>query len=140
MSADTAAFYRDVAKHQRLWTVGRSGQLAILPTRSGGKVQPFWSTRSRVERIVRAVPVYSGSEAIEVSWLEFRDAWLSRFRRDRTLIGVNWSGPHASGYELEPDWVQHCVEVEIHNLGGPPATPLEPVVKNGLVVGHRLVR
>jgi hypothetical protein len=139
-AAQAAAFYRDVAKSQRLWTVARNGHFAAVPGHEGTTVQPFWSARSRVERIIKRVAVYAGSEPIEVTWAAFRDEWLPRFRRDRVLVGVNWSGAAATGYDSEPDWVQHCVEVEIERLGGPPATPLEKVIKDGLVVGHRLVQ
>jgi hypothetical protein len=139
MSADTSAFYRDVAKNHRLWTARRDGTYAAATTRAGNAVQPFWSSLGRIQRIIKNVRPYARSEAVELSWTDFRDHWLPRFRAQGILVGVNWSGADASGYDLEPDWVHHCVEVEIENLGGPPATPIEKVVKDGLVVGYRLV-
>src|SRR5512146_2425867 len=112
-AAHTSAFYRDVAKNRRLWTSRRDGAYAVVAARGGHSVQPMWSTLSRIRRIIKAVPAYAGSEPTEIGWEECRDEWFPRFRREHILVGVNWSGATASGYDLDADWVQHCIEVEI---------------------------
>ena len=137
-ASQAAAFYRDVAKSGQVWTIRDEGGYPAPLTRSGEQAHPFWSTRSRVERIIKSVPAYSGFEPEEIRWEVFRDKWLPNLRRDGYLLGVNWSGASAGGYDLDADWVQHCVEVEIENLGGPPATPLEQVAASRGGVMYRL--
>lgn len=138
--AQAAAFYRDVAQGQRLWTI-RDKRGFPAPKGAGGfRAQPFWSSLSRVQKIIRTVPAYARFEPVEIPWTEFRDRVLPDLRRSKLRVGVNWSGPAASGFDLDPDWVQHSVEVEIENLGGPPATPLEEVRGARGGVFHRLLR
>jgi hypothetical protein len=55
-----------------------------------------------VERIIRTVPAYSMLEPYEISLREFLAEWLPRRERDDTLVGVNWSGSRALGYDLAP--------------------------------------
>jgi hypothetical protein len=62
---------------------------------------PFWSKRCRAERIVAAVPAYAGFEVVELSTTEWRQRWLPRLPRDGILVGLNWSGAAATGYDLD---------------------------------------
>lgn len=139
-ASQAAAFYRDVAGHRRVWTVRDAGGYPAPMTSRGVRAQPFWSSESRVRRNIAAVPHYRGFTPDECSWERFRDEWLVALRRDGFHVGINWSGAGAAGYDLEPVWVRHCIEVEIEKLGGPPATPLEsaPAPRDGMV--HRLLR
>lgn len=63
---------------------------------------PFWSTLSRVRRIIRTVPAYRGFTPHAVSWDELRNRWLPGLEKDGLLVGVNWSGPRARGYDVNP--------------------------------------
>ncbi len=76
--------------------------------------QPFGSSLGRVRRIVERVPAYRGFEAEEISWERFRDYWLPRLERDGLLVGVNWSGSSATGYDVTPSEVRDRIE---HELG-----------------------
>src|ERR1043165_9790782 len=111
-----AAFAREVAVHRRLWTVKDEGGYPAPLTSSGARAQPFWSSLSRVERIIRTVPAYSVFRPHELSWEEFRDRWIPGFTKDGMKIGVNWSGPGATGYDIDPGDVQTRVEYEISQL------------------------
>jgi hypothetical protein len=82
---------------------------------SGERAQPFWSSRARVERIIRSVPAYSGFEPYEVSWADFVRKWVPDLVKDGLLIGVNWSGKRAVGYDIEPDNLVRNVEAVIEN-------------------------
>ena len=95
-----ATFARDVAAHGKVWTVKDSGGFPAPLTSSGKRAQPFWSSLSRVKKIISTVPAYAGFEPFELSWPEFRDKWLPGLERDGLLIGVNWSGPRAAGYDV----------------------------------------
>jgi hypothetical protein len=63
---------------------------------------PFWSTLSRGKRIIKNVPAYGGFIPHEMSWEELRDQWLPQLEDDGMLVGVNWSGRHAVGYDVTP--------------------------------------
>ena len=110
------AFAREVAAHRRLWTVKDGGGYPAPLTSSGARAQPFWSSLSRVERIIRTVPAYSVFSPHELSWEEFRDRWIPDFTKHAMKVGVNWSGPHAKGYDVDPADVQTRVEYEISRL------------------------
>lgn len=84
-------------------------------TSSGKRAQPFWSSRTRVERIIKSVPAYSGFEPYEVSWEDFCSKWVPDFVKDELLIGVNWSGKRAVGYDIEPENLVRNVAAVIEN-------------------------
>jgi hypothetical protein len=109
------AFYREVAAKRMVWTVRDEGGFPALLTSSGKRAQPFWSSRSRVERIIRSVPAYSGFAPYEVSWEDFCTKWVPDLVRDGLLVGVNWSGKRAVGYDIEPDNLVTSVEAMIEN-------------------------
>ncbi|MEJ2817993.1 MULTISPECIES: DUF2750 domain-containing protein [unclassified Caulobacter] len=103
------AFYRDVAKHGVVWTVADEGGYPAPKTASGQRAQPFWSTRARVERIIKNVPAYAGFRPVEISWPEFASRWVPGLEKDGFLVGVNWSGPRAAGFDLRPSRVRDAV-------------------------------
>ncbi|GAA0656611.1 DUF2750 domain-containing protein [Rheinheimera tangshanensis] len=110
------AFYKDVAKNKKVWTIRDEGGYPAPKTRTGQRSQPFWSTLSRVQKIIKNVPAYNGFEPVELSWDEFRDKWLPGLTKDGLLVGVNWSGKNATGYDLDAPWVRECVEIQIKEL------------------------
>jgi hypothetical protein len=63
---------------------------------------PFWSKRSRAERIVDTVPAYAARDIVEISLAEWRERWLTDLDRDGLLIGVNWTGRRAIGDDRKP--------------------------------------
>lgn len=70
--------------------------------REGVRAQPFWSSRSRAEKIVGTVPAYAGFDIVEIPLDTFLDRWLPGLEDDGFRVGVNWSGPRATGYDIEP--------------------------------------
>jgi hypothetical protein len=104
------AFYRDVAKNKKVWTIRDAGGFPAPRTMEGKRSQPFWSSLSRVEKIIKNVPAYAGFEPYEISWFDFCRAWVPGMTKDGLLVGVNWSGDKALGYDLEPNQVQESVE------------------------------
>jgi hypothetical protein len=97
--AHAHAFYRDVAKYNDVWTVGVEGQPAIVESVTG-PVQPVWSTRSRVEKIVASVAGYKHCTILGMPWDEFERLYLEQFERAGIGLGLNWSGSKANGYEM----------------------------------------
>jgi hypothetical protein len=114
-SSQAWAFYREAATTGVVWTV-RDGSGFPAPVTAGGqRAQPFWSSRSRVERIIKSVSAYSSFAPYEVSWDDFRSTWAPGLAKDGLLVGVNWSGPTAVGYDLEPLRLVQYVQAVIDN-------------------------
>jgi hypothetical protein len=107
------AFYRDVAKNRKVWTIRDEAGFPAPMTQTGERTQPFWSSLSRVQRIIGNVQAYSGFVPVEISWEEFRDEWLPELENDGMLVGVNWSGNRAVGYDLDASWVRDAIEARI---------------------------
>jgi hypothetical protein len=111
--AQAAAFYRDVAENRRVWTIRDSGGYPAPMGSTGCRAQPFWSSLARVERIIRNVPAYAGFYPEEISWDAFRDRWIPKFIKDNLKIGVNWSGPKATGFDIEAEKVKAAIEYQM---------------------------
>ena len=61
------AFYRQVAKERKVWTMRDAGGFPSLPTSDGSRSMPFWSSLSRVQKIIAGVPAYAGFQPHELS-------------------------------------------------------------------------
>ncbi len=66
---------------------------------------PFWSLRSRAEKVVATVSAYEEFGMVEVTLAEFTSRWLPALERDGLRVGLNWSGPRATGYDVHPSEV-----------------------------------
>lgn len=117
-ASHATAFYRQVAAEGKVWTIRDAGGIPSPLNSEGKRSMPFWSSPSRVEIVISSVPAYSGFEPVELPWELFRDHWLPGLARDGLLVGVNWSGPKAKGYDLEPDTVRHAIEFQISSQHG----------------------
>jgi hypothetical protein len=104
------AFYREVAAKRVVWTVHDEGGFPAPKTDTGQRSQPFWSSKSRVEKIIRTVPAYGGFSPFEITWEDFCTRWVPGLTKDGILVGVNWSGNNAVGYDFEPEQVQKNVQ------------------------------
>lgn len=118
-ASHAAAFRRDIARTKQVWTI-EDDEGFPAPKVGDRRSMPFWSTRSRVEKIIASVEAYKGFRPHEVSLAEFEDEWLEDLERDGLLVGVNWSGPDATGYDVEPADVREWLEAmrESGELGG----------------------
>ena len=116
-ASQAAAFYRDVAESKTLWTVQDDGGVPAPPKSNGQRAMPFWSSLSRVRRIIRTVPAYAALRPLEVSWTDFCTSWGPDLARDGLLVGVNWSGANAVGYDLAPQDVIANVAHHLHAPG-----------------------
>jgi hypothetical protein len=109
-SASQAAAWRtDVRATGRVWTVEDDDGIPAPINADGRRAMPFWSTRSRVEKIIASVPAYAGFRPFELTVDEFGTRWLEDLERDGLLVGINWSGAAVTGYDVEPaevrDWL-----------------------------------
>ena len=100
-AAHADAFYDEVLEHEVVWAV-RDGDGFPVPETPGGRAMPFWSLRTRAERVVGAVAAYAGFEVVPVPLEEWRARWLPGLARDGLLVGLNWSGAGATGFDVAP--------------------------------------
>ena len=63
---------------------------------------PVWSSRRRIVAMLEGPLARPGLVISRHSWDEFRDEITPRLAADGLLVGLNWSGPRARGYNLEP--------------------------------------
>lgn len=70
-------------------------------TSDGRRSMPFWSSRSRVAKIISTVPAYSEMKPEEIGLQDWVNKWLSDLQKDGHLVGINWSGPRAVGWDFE---------------------------------------
>jgi len=105
-----AAFYSEVAKTRTVWTI-RDKEGFPAPLNSDGKrAMPFWSSESRVKKFFLAYPGYAHFDTASVDWDAFSDHWIPGLKKDGLLVGVNWTGERASGYDLDPEALKRNVE------------------------------
>jgi hypothetical protein len=61
---------------------------------------PFWSKRSRAQKVIDDVPAYAGFEVVEMTRDEWNAKWLELLASEHQLVGLNWSGPAATGFDF----------------------------------------
>ena len=81
-AAHSAAFRREVPLEGRVWSIRDSGGFPAPRGTDGTRAMPFWSKRSRAERIVGAVGAYRGFEVVEIPVAEWLGSWLPGLDRD----------------------------------------------------------
>lgn len=110
-AAQADAFYREAAEAGEVWSVTDAGGFPAPHGTDGARAMPFWSKRSRAERVVAAVPAYAGFEVVAIPLDVFRQRWLPGLARDGLLVGLNWSGNRATGYDVETGGVEAAFAV-----------------------------
>ncbi len=108
-AAHYAAFYIEAREGGEVWTVRDAGGFPAPETGTGARAMPFWSKRSRVERVVANASAYAGFDIASIPLAEFRTRWLPGLERDGLLVGINWSGERAVGYDVAPTAVQQTL-------------------------------
>jgi uncharacterized protein DUF2750 len=101
-AAHAAAFRREVPGEGRVWSIRDSGGFPAPADADGVRAMPFWSKKSRAQRVVTAVPAYRDFDVVEIPVSDWLDSWLPGLQRDGLLVGVNWAGARATGLDLTP--------------------------------------
>jgi hypothetical protein len=109
-ASQAAAFFREVARGGRVWTIRDADGVPAPFGTSGRRAMPFWSSEARVAAVIRNVPAYADFAAEQLDWTAFRDRWLPGLERDGMLVGVNWTGSRATGFDVEPQVVRQAIE------------------------------
>jgi len=61
---------------------------------------PFWSTKSRVELVLANVAAFAGYEPVAIPLDTWKADWPPGLERDGLLVGLNWAGDRAQGYDV----------------------------------------
>ena len=110
--AHRAAFRREAARDGRVFTIRDGGGLPAPAEADGVRAVPFWSKATRAGRVVDQVAAYRGFEVVGVDVDEWLDRWLPRLAADGMLVGVNWAGARATGFDLPTGEVRQWFESE----------------------------
>lgn len=94
-----AKFREEVARKGRVFTFLDEGHYLTFPM-GGHEVIPFWSSRTRMEKIQKQQPGYRKFTIREIELAEFL-SWLQKPEKDGIRIGPNWSGTRLTGYDVE---------------------------------------
>ena len=108
-ASQAAAFRKDILRSGKVFTIEDDGGMPAPETAEGRRALPFWSTRSRAEKIITGVEAYRGFRPVEWTLEEFEEQ-LDALEDDGMLVGVNWSGSGAKGYDVEPADVRGWLE------------------------------
>jgi len=98
--AHRSAFRREVRRAGRVFSIRDEGGFPIARDADGTRAVPFWSKPSRARRVVEQVAAYRTFDVVEIDLDEWADRWLPRLKRDGLLVGVNWAGARATGYDM----------------------------------------
>jgi hypothetical protein len=119
--AHKAAFRREVTQEGRVFAIRDAEGFPAPADSDGRRAVPFWSKPTRAQRVVEHVEAYRGFEVVPVTVDVWLDEWMPRLRRDSLLVGVNWAGSRATGFDLTPDQVVHWF-AELEKVDAEPAT------------------
>jgi hypothetical protein len=101
-AAQAAAFYKEIVKTGQVWAIRDAGGIPAPLNGHGLRAMPFWSLRSRAEKVIANVPAYRGFEPMAILLEEWRARWIDGLERDEILLGLNWSGTGATGFDFKP--------------------------------------
>ena len=102
-AAQASAFFREALAQGAVWSVTDDAGHPAPVNPDGQRSMPFWSKPSRAERIVDHVPAYAGFRVVRIGLDDWTSRWLPGLESDNILVGINWSGPRAQGYDMAPD-------------------------------------
>jgi hypothetical protein len=104
--AHRAAFRREATQEGRVFGI-RDADGFPAPADDDGRRRsvPFWSKPTRAQLIVKHVAAYRGLEVVPIPVDDWLSAWLAHLERDGMLVGVNWAGSRATGYDMTPSEV-----------------------------------
>lgn len=115
-SAQYHAFIKEILDNQTVWTVKDEQGYPTSTNLIGETSLPFWSLKSRTEKIIENVPAYKSFQPHEITLDEFVNRWLPGMEEDGLNVGVNWSGSKAIGYDIKPKDLIERVNYEMNNV------------------------
>jgi hypothetical protein len=105
-----ATFCKEVAQSKTLWAVKDVNGFPAPAGTDGKRAMPFWSSQARALHLISIASQFAGFEPVPISWEVFCDRWLPGLEQDGLLVGVNWAGATASGFDMHPSELKQNVE------------------------------
>jgi hypothetical protein len=103
--AHRAAFRREVAQEGQVFAIRDPEGFPAPAGDDGLRAVPFWSKPTRAQLIVKHITAYGGFEVVPIPVEDWLSTWMTRLEHDDLLVGVNWAGATATGYDLTPGQV-----------------------------------
>jgi uncharacterized protein DUF2750 len=100
--AHKSAFRREVTREGRVYAIRDEGGFPAPADAAGNRAVPFWSKPTRAQRVVAHVVAYRELEIVEVAVEDWLSGWMSSLERDGLMVGVNWAGARATGFDMPP--------------------------------------
>jgi hypothetical protein len=98
--AHKAAFRREAPLESLVFSLRDEAGYPIARDDDGHRALPFWSKSSRAERVIGQVAVFEGFNVVAIPLEDWLGRWLPRLGRSGILIGINWAGRRATGFDL----------------------------------------
>ena len=99
-AAHADAFYVEVLRNGEVWGIRDDGGFPAPENSDGQRAMPFWSLRSRAERVIETVDAFAEFAAEAIPLDVWRERWLTGLDKDGVHVGLNWSGSRATGFDL----------------------------------------
>jgi Protein of unknown function (DUF2750) len=100
--AHKSAFRREATREGRVYAIRDAGGFPAPADAAGNRAVPFWSKSTRAQRVVAHVIAYRELEVVEVAVADWLSDWMASLERDGLMVGVNWAGARATGFDLTP--------------------------------------
>ncbi len=114
-ASQATKFYQEAVEKSEVWTVKDENGFPAPMNGDGKRVMPFWSSKTRVLTIIETVAAYKAFEPFSMSIEDFISKWIPGLKKDGLLVGVNWSGIKAVGYDLKPDDLLIALKNQMEN-------------------------
>ena len=106
-ASQASKFYEEVVASRSVFTLLDDGDFLVFPIK-GLDVVPFWSTASRIARVQKNHPRYRPFACDKIELEAFLERTLPDLKVEGIHVGVNWSGPRLTGYDISvPDLVKN---------------------------------
>jgi hypothetical protein len=96
--SQAAAFFKELAHHRIVWSVGDDLGSPTPKTSSGERALPYWSSKTRAQR---AADIWgSGLRVVSTSLESWRTEDLPELADEGYRVGINWTGPRLVGWDF----------------------------------------
>lgn len=102
-AAQASAFFTETQRRAEVWSIRDPQGFPTSTNSDGERAMPFWSKKSRALRFLELHADYAGFAPEAVPLDAFIERWLPGLANDGFLVGINWSGPRGTGYDMAPD-------------------------------------
>ena len=108
--AHKAAFRREVIQDGLVFSIRDADGHPAPAGPDGARAVPFWSKPTRASRVAAQVGAFRGLTVVTIALDDWLGEWLPDLARADLLVGVNWAGARATGFDLTPVQVVEWLE------------------------------